>query len=360
MSALSAGSKPLFTRFSSKDQVHFAKRLAFLLGAGVPILDSLHMLQEQAKSKHHQTIFRGLIQAVGNGQFLSSGMAKFEHNFGSFAVHITKIGERSGTLTENLNYLAAELQKRWELRNKVISALVYPVFICVATLLLAGGLTAFIFPKIMPIFSSLRMELPASTEFLLSMSEFLRMFGVYLILATIIGIVLFRLIVRYSSRFRFVAHRLVLSLPVFGRLLRYYYALSFCRTLGILLKSGVSLEEAVTITGETLGNNVYQAECLSLAEVVIRGDRMSQHIKTKPFLFPDMTSHLIAVGETAGTLSESLLYLSAIYESEIDDITKNLSSQIEPVLMIIMGLLVGFVAISVITPIYEVTQFLNA
>lgn len=348
-----------FVRFPIKEQVHFAKRLSFLIGAGVSILDSLKMLQEQSKSSSRKYIYGSVITDVTNGQFLSAGLRKFERLFGSFAINIIKIGETGGVLTQNLNYLADELQKKQELRKKVVGALIYPVFITVATLILAGSLTVFIFPKVMPIFKSLNVDLPITTVLLLAVSEFLSSYGLYLMIGIVLLVIVIKLLIRFSPTFRFAMHRVSLHLPIFGKMMRYYHMTNFCRTLGLLLKSGVNVVEAVSITGETLGNDVYKNECNKIAAVVMRGERMSTYIAKRQSLFPDFTAHLIAVGETSGSLSDTLVYLSEMYESEVSDMTKNLSNQIEPILMIFMGLVVGFVAVSVITPIYEVTQHLN-
>ena len=167
------------------------------------------------------------------------------------------------------------------------------------------------------------------------------------------------MLARYVYHFRYFMHLLALHLPIFGKLLKYYHMTNFCRTLGLLLKSGVSVVDAVDITGDTMSNEVYKQQCKKMVEVVRRGEQLSVYLTKHTRFFPDFTSHLIAVGERTGALSDTLVYLSEMYEAEVSDMTKNLSNSIEPVLMIFMGLIVGFVAVSVITPIYEVTQHLN-
>lgn len=348
-----------FVRFPIKEQVHFAKRLSFLIGAGVSILDSLTMLKNQARSSSQKYIYGSVITDVTNGLFLSAGLAKFERFFGTFAINIIKVGETSGSLTQNLNYLADELRKKEALRKKVVGALIYPIFITIATLILAGSLTVFIFPKVMPIFKSLDVGLPITTVILLAISDFLSAYGLHLMGGIIIFVIIIRLMIRTLPPFRFIMHRVSLHLPIFGKLMKYYFMTNFCRTLGLLLKSGVNVVEAIEITGDTLGNDVYKAECKKIAKIVMRGEKISTHLSKRPFLFPDFTAHLIAVGEETGSLSDTLIYLSEMYESETSDMTNNLSNSIEPVLMIFMGLIVGFVAVSVIAPIYEVTQNLN-
>jgi len=348
-----------FTRFSVKEQTHFAKRLAFLVNAGVPMVEGLHMLRAQTKGRAKGKIFDKIIDDVSDGQYLSTSLARFRNFFGGFAINIIKIGESGGVLSENLNYLADELRKKYELRKKVIGALVYPIFISIATLLLVGLLTVFIFPKVMPIFQSLGVQLPITTIALLAISNFLRVYGLFVIAGIIVFVIVFLILYRRIPAFHFVIDHIILRLPIVGRLTKYYYTTNFCRTLGLLLKSGTGVVEAASITGDTMASLVYRRECKAIAKRVSSGGRISTHLEKRPQYFPDIIAHMTAVGETSGRLSDTLIYLAELYEAEVDDMTKNLSSSIEPVLMIFLGILVGFVAVSVITPIYEVTQTIS-
>lgn len=345
-----------YTRFSVKEQTHFAKRLAFLVNAGVPIVESLHMLRKQTKGRAKGKIYERIIVSVTDGMTLSDSLAKFDRFFGSFAINIVKIGETGGVLSQNLEYLADELQKKYELRKKVIGALVYPVFIASATLILVGLLTVFIFPKIMPIFQSLSVELPFTTLALLALSNFLQAYWLYVILGIVAFIIIFKQLHRRVMPFHFLIDVLILKLPIVGRMTKSYYTANFCRTLGMLLKSGIGVVEAVSITGDTLGSLVYQRECKIMSKKVMRGEKLSTHLEAHQRFFPDIIGNMVAIGEASGKLSDTLIYLSEMYEAEVNDLTKNLSNSIEPVLMIFMGIVVGFVAVSVITPIYEVTQ----
>jgi type II secretory pathway component PulF len=138
-----------------------------------------------------------------------------------------------------------------------------------------------------------------------------------------------------------------------------YNIVTFCRTVGILLRSGVLLHETLTVTGDTMQNRMYQRECYRLAEKVQKGEPISRYLLVRSEFFPPMLSHMVAIGEKTGKLSEVMTYLAELYEAELDDLTKNLSVSIEPILMLVMGLIVGFVAVSVITPIYDITQNLQ-
>jgi type IV pilus assembly protein PilC len=158
---------------------------------------------------------------------------------------------------------------------------------------------------------------------------------------------------------RYFGDKLLLSLPLAGRLTRTYNLANFSRTLGLLIRSGLHLTDAISITAETTHNLVYRAAYERVAKQVIKGEPVSRSLEANPELFPDMLVHMIAIGEKTGALPSSLIYLSELYEAEVDEQTRNLSSSIEPVLMIVMGLLVGLIAVSVITPIYEITKTLQ-
>ena len=346
-------------RLSTKDQMFFAKRLSFLIKAGVPILESLHMISSQTTSRHSARVINSVFNDISNGSSLAKSLSRFPHIFGDFGINIIKIGESSGTLSTNLEYLADELKKRNSLHGKVVSAFVYPGIITLATLGITAFLMLYLFPKIMPIFASLHMELPLTTKIVMATSLFLQSWGLVVIGVIVAAGIVISIMKKKSRSFHFFFDHMVLSAPVLGPLIRYYNLANATRTLGLLLRGGVTLSEALPLTSDTTQNLVYKAEYWKMAESVHRGERMSSYLLTSTNLFPPVMGQLIAVGERSGNLSNTLVYLSELYEAEVDDFTKNLSSLIEPALMIIMGILVGFVAISIITPIYGITQNLH-
>ncbi len=343
-------------RLSIKEQALFAKRLAFLVKAGVPLLESLKMMRLQTQSASKMFLLDRLITDVSSGQLLAASLERFRNRFGDFAVNLIRVGESSGILDQNLNYLADELKKKQALRRKVVGALVYPIFITVATLSLTILLTVYIFPKVLPIFKSLNVGLPFSTRALIFASAFLRAEGIWLLLGLLVLGLAAWILWKRAPRFRFLADRLTLRIPLAGRIVRSYNMTNFCRTLGLLLKSGVHIVEAVSITADATPNSVYKRELHVIAKNVSKGERISKYLDRYPHLFPDVLGQMVSIGERTGTLSETLLYLSELHEGEVDDFTKSMSGSLEPILMIFMGLIVGFVAVSVIAPIYEITQ----
>ncbi len=344
-----------FLRVPIDDKILFARHLAVMAKAGLPLLEGLHLLQKESRSRSLLKILEQVIEDVSNGQFLSASLEKFSKVFGSLFINIVRVGESAGILSENLNYLADELKKKRDLKKKVIGALIYPAVIFFATFGITGLLTVFIFPKILPIFSSLKIDLPASTRALIWLSNTLTNYGPWIVL----GLIAFAILLAFLMRVwkvKYGLHAIVLKLPIFGRIFRDVSLTNACRTLGLTLKSGIKVVEAINITGDSVANLVYRKYLLALADEVRRGEAIAPYLAKRRHLFPVIVSQMVSVGETAGNLSETLLYLAEFYEGEVDEKTKNLSTVLEPMLMVIMGVVVGFVAISIITPIYEVSQ----
>lgn len=346
-------------QLSIKDQTFLIKRLSFLIKAGIPVLESLHMIREQTRSKNQIKMLDVVIENVSNGQSLSISLTKFKKMFGDFAINIISFGESSGMLSENLEYLADELKKRQALRKKIISAFIYPTIVTVATLGITGFLMVYLFPKIMPVFTSIHMDLPLSTRMIIFISNFIRQYGFVSIGSLALIIITFGILIKRNRFVHFYFDKYLLKIPIVGKIIQEYNLANSTRTMGLLLQSGITVSEALPITAKTTTNLAYRKEFENLSIVVNRGEKMSNYLKKKRSFFPDVVTQVISVGERSGNLPNSLIYLSEMYETEVEDFTKNISGLIEPILMIFMGILVGFVAISIITPIYGITQHLH-
>ena len=342
-----------------KEQVHFVKRLSFLIHASVPILDSLNILKRQARSKGKLNMYNQIIEDISNGQFLAKSLGKFHRVFGDFAINIIHTGETSGTLDESLSYLAEELEKKQRLRRKVFGALVYPVLIVIATLGITGLLMVYIFPKLMPIFDSLQVDLPFTTRALVWLSAFLLQWGSWVILGTVGVIIFLYWLVSTQERAHYAWDRIILKIPLLGKVALSYQMANITRTLGLLLKTDIGVIDALRITSDTITNMVYKRQFKGFLDKIIHGETISSQLAKRPDIFPSLLAEMIAIGEKTGRLSDTFMYLSQLYEDDVEDLTKNLSNAIEPVLMIFMGVVVGFVAVSIITPIYQITLNLN-
>ena len=349
---------PLFLRFGNQEQSVFAKRLAMILKAGIPILEGLHMVKSQTKGTSSSYIYRELISHVESGQPLSSGLGKFNRIFGDFAINIVRVGETSGTLHENLNHLAEELKKKEVLKKKIVGALVYPAVVMVATFGISGILTVYIFPKIAPIFQSFKTQLPLSTRMLIAISTFLLNDGLWLLLGIVGAAILYAFLLK-TRRFHLVMDHILLRLPLFGKMSKYFNCANIARTLSLLLKSDLGVVSALQIVAESTQNRAYRLAMEEVMHGVGKGQRISLKMMAYPHLFPPLMTQMVTVGEQTGNLTGSLMYLSEMYEEEIADLTKNMTTMLEPALMIVMGVVVGFIAISIITPIYGITSSIS-
>ena len=354
----SALKRPSFMRFKTQEQAHFAKRLAMVLRSGIPIMEGLTMLASQKQSRSATYIYASLIEQVSNGQTLSTGMKNFSNIFGEFCINIIKVGETSGTLHENLDYLAEELKKKQALKKKVVGALVYPAVIIFATIGISLILTVFIFPKITPIFQSFHSQLPLSTRILIWLSDFLIKDGLW----TLLGLIVFSIAFGFSLKvrqIRLMKDRFIMKLPLLGKLSQYYNIANMTRTLSLLLKSDVGIVTALSIVADSTQNLAFKEAIQSVERDVMKGQKISSELLKRQKLFPGIMSQMVMVGEQTGNLSDSLMYISNMYDEEINDLTRNLTTMLEPILMVVMGIVVGFIAISIITPIYGITQQLT-
>lgn len=346
-------------KLSIKKQSFFAKKLSFLVKSGLPTLESMEVIKTQAQSKAETILYEKVILDLTSGHTLAHSLAEHKNIFNSFTINLIRAGEASGTLTENLLYLADELKKKQGLKRKITSALLYPVIITISTCGITGFLILYIFPKIMPVFRSLHKELPVTTRFIIFISDALKHYGIYILLLLLLALVGSYFLLKNKPKIRFLFDGILLRIPLIGKINTHYHITNISRTLGLLLKSGSPLSDALVITKETTENTQYQKALDKILIIVNEGKNMSEGIRQFPQIFPEMLCHMVAIGETSGNLPETLIYLSQFYENEFEDLTKDLSSAIEPALMLVMGVIVGFVAISVITPIYEITNNLK-
>lgn len=350
--------KSMFLHIPLQEKVLFARHIAVAIKSGMTLNEGLKLVLSQTKSKSFKEILTTVVNDTNNGMFLSASMSKYQDVFGELFVNIVRVGETSGTLVENLNYLAVELKKKKELHSKVRGAMIYPMVILCATLGIVATLMIGVFPKILPVFSSMNIKLPLSTKILIATSTFMSTYTFYLIG----GLAVFFFVVWYISHFDFFKHawhHTILRLPVIGGIAIKVNSATLTRTLGLLLNSGVQIIEAVNITASTLDNYVYRHELSKAGETLRRGDMLTSYLKKNTKLFPPIMTNMIEVGENTGNLVENLNYLSEFYGSDVDEVLKNLSSIIEPILLLVMGLMVGFMALSVITPIYQISQSLT-
>lgn len=346
-------------RLGAKEQIVFMKRFAMMLQSGMPIIICLKLLEEESTKSSQKSLIAELLRRVASGASLSLALEARPDVWSQFVVTIVRVGESSGILADMLAYIAVELKKKNELRRQILGALLYPSIVILATLVITVFLLVVIFPKILPIFESLAAELPLSTKILIELSHLFSQYGIWIAMGIVIVCILYTIFRQYEQ-FRYWSDFLLLQIPISGRLLRYYNLANLCRTLGLLLQNEVRIMTAVTIISEATAHRVYRLALVTASVELATGKTFSSQLQKNPELYPSLLIQMIQAGELTGNLSSAFLYLSEMYESDIRDTTKNLTTVLEPVLMVGMGLCVGFIAISIITPIYGITQHLHA
>ena len=268
------------------------------------------------------------------------------------------MGESSGTLEENLSFLADWLERDHDLRQEIKAATLYPKFIFGATFLLGGGLSIYILPNLVPLFDQLRVELPFTTRMLLAFSLFIQKFW-FLVFAGIIFLIVGFIFLNKIKSVRRFSHLLYIKMPFVKGLVMSYQLALVSQLFFTLFKSGLPISEALAITSEAATNTHYQESIQQIKDRVGKGTTLSQAMSKYSKLYPKNMIGIIATGEKSGTLDTSFDYLSEFYSKEVRNKTKKLPTTIEPVLLVFIAIVVGFVALSIISPIYELTQGLS-
>lgn len=331
----------------------FTKNLATMLKGNLTIIDALDISQAQAKGKF-KVILQEVIAQIKNGHSLSDGLKKYERNFSPSYIDVIQTGEISGNLAPNLEHLAVQLEKDLDMRRKIRTAMVYPTFILASTFLLGIVLASFVLPRLGRLFTSLEMTLPPSTRFLLFIASFVADHGFWVVVATGLGIIGFRYFVKLNF-VKPVTHGILLAIPFINKISRQLNLARVTRGLGSLLKSGLPITEALKALMASLENVYYRKALTSILADIEAGNSLSSALAKHHKLFPDMVHRMVQASEKSGQLDTSLLYLARHYEAEVDNAAKNLSVVIEPALLIIIGGVVGFIGLSIITPIYQMT-----
>lgn len=345
----------MFSRVSFLDKLFFTKHLGIMLKSGIPISEALESLRDQARNPAFRKILDGVLTDAQRGKSLKEALSKYPKVFDPLYLSLVRIGEHSGNLEKSLKHLSEQLEKEQDFRKKVQSAMFYPLLVFVATTFLGGGVSLFILPKLVEFFESLDVELPLTTKILLFAARIMKNYGILIFLGFIALLLLFIFLIKLPL-IKPLWHRFLLRLPILGSFLGCSQLSSFCRNLGIMLESGIPITEALEISAGALGNEVFKADVEKIGRAVEKGERIEEALeKGKFFEFPSVLAKMVGVGEQTGHLEENLLYLGDFFEEEVDSMSKNFANILEPVLLLGIGLVVGFVALAIISPIYQLT-----
>ncbi len=346
----------IFKKVSLTDKMMFIKHLSVMIRAGLNLPRAIEILAMQTESPYFKEVLENIKESLKGGKNLADSMQKYPKVFSPLFYSSVRIGELGGNLDEVLDLLSIQLQKEYELKSKVRGAMIYPSVIVTVMVLVAILMMIFVVPNLMKIFTEMNIELPLSTRMIVAMSSLLS-HNVFLSLgitfAIPVGVLLFKRSPVGKRFFDFV----FLKIPAISGIVKKINTARFARTLSSLLKSGVAIVNALDIIADSLDNHYFKQALKKTSENVQKGTPLNQSIGDYPNLFPPMVIQMIKVGEETGSSEQILAQLADFYEKEIDEITKNLSSIIEPALLLVIGGSVGFFAISIIQPMYMVMDY---
>jgi type IV pilus assembly protein PilC len=345
-----------FARFNSiplTEKLMFTRNLSVMISSGLPLSKAVQNISVQTRNKKFKKILNNVCADIQAGNSFADGLAKYPGIFNDLFVNMVKVGEVSGNLEEVLTILALQLEKEHDLRSKVKGALTYPAVILVAMVGVGIVMLTYILPKMLSVFGDMHVELPASTKMLISISNVLRFHGI-LVGVTFFGLIIFIKVFLTTKAGKNTLGFLSINIPVVKNLVIKINCARFARIYSSLLKSGVSVVESLNIISHTLTNFYYQQAVSEGATKVQKGIALSKIIEESPKIFPVLVAQMVEVGEETGKTEVVLAKLADFYEEEINQLTKNMSSIIEPVLMIIIGSAVGFFAVSMLQPMYSI------
>lgn len=348
----------IFHKIKPLDIALAVRHLSTMLKSGIGIEDSLRTIAKQLPDLMLQEIFQKILKDVEGGTSLADSMKKHKKIFSELIISIIDVGEQGANLERNLLFLADYLKKNYELQKKIKGATTYPLIIVFLTILEMIGVVYFILPKLESVFNSIA-EIPEFTKFIMNAAKYVRENGGPILLVLF---VLFFLYKRFMATDlgKKIKDRVSLVIPVIKNVNKGTILATFSRTLGMLLESGIPLQKALAISHSILGNDVYNKIFVKIAEDVKGGMTLAEAMSKFPKSFPVTYLKMIEVGESTGTLEENLSYLYDFYTEEVLDLSNNLTTLLEPVLLIFVGGLIGGLALLIITPIYQLTGSINA
>ncbi len=345
----------LFNRISFVEKMLFVFHLQIMTKAGLSIVASLKILSEELENKKFKIIIGKIKGEVEKGRQLSDVLAEYPKVFPAIYVSMIAAGEAAGKMEESLKQVATQMKKSHELASHVRGAMIYPAVVLSAVMGIVVEMVVFVLPKIMVMFEDFKSDLPLATKILIGTVKFTQNYGVYILLGIILTIILFFWALK-NVKFKKSLHHFTLKLPIFGGVIKKINLARFTLTLSSLLESTIPIVEAVKITASVQTNLMYHDSLLDVSESLKRGDNLSKILMKYPEIFPPMVTEMIMVGEEAGKMDDMLKELSEYYGNEVDSTMKNFSTIIEPVIIVMLGLIVGGIAVAVIMPMYTLAQ----
>lgn len=341
-------------RISYKDLVLYSRQFSTLVAARVPIVQSLRILEGQVSNKGLIRITKSLIASVEGGESLSLALSKHPKTFGNIYVSLVKSGEASGQVAESLSYLADQLEKDYDLRSRVKSAMTYPAFVLSALVVVGVLMFKFVLPNLVSVLKEQNADLPLVSKILINFTDFFEVFWWVVLL----GLALLAFGVRFyvqTQSGRYAWDKLKMRLPVIGQILEKIYLARFSRNMSTLVAGGIPVIQSLKIISDIINNVIYRDILLEAAQQVTNGKSISESLAHHKE-FPPLVTQMVKVGEQTAQLDTILLKLALFYEKEVDAKVGTLSSLLEPIIMLILGLGVGILVAGVLLPIYNLAS----
>ncbi len=344
----------IFIRVKLHEKIIFAKNLGSMISAGLSLSRSLTVLEKQTENVKFKKIIRNLLEDVEAGKSLSEAMSKHSSVFSSIFIAMVAAGEESGSLSESLRIVGDQLDKVYAIRRKITSAMIYPTVVLFVMIIIGFLMLIYVVPSITGTFKEFGAELPFTTKIIIQGSDFMVVnVGFVLIMFIVIGLSIYYSL--KSEKGQRGMDFVLLKIPAVASIVRQVNSATTSRTLSSLVSSGVTIVKALEITIDVLQNSYYKKFLYNVIEGVQKGETLSSYFKRESELYPPLVGEMVEVGEETGNLPGMLMNVAVFYEAEVDAVTKDISTIIEPFLMLIIGIAVGFFAVAMIQPIYALS-----
>ncbi len=346
------------TRVKLQDKILFTKNLGAMIDAGMPLSRALDILMRQTKNAKFKKILQTIHEEITKGNSLSEALGKFPKIFSPLMISMVRVGEESGNLSESLRVVGVQLNNSYTLRKKVKGAMMYPTVVMAAMVIIGILMFMYVVPTLTATFKDMEAELPKSTQVVIFISDTLAAHPL-LVFGLIFGFAIAVIVGGKTRRGKLFFDFVSIHAPVLSKIVKDYNVALTARTLASLLSSGVGVVESLTITQDVLQNSKYKKVLAGAIIDVQKGIPLSSSFIENETLYEPLVGGMLEVGEETGQLSKMLEEMAGFYENEVSQATKDLSTIIEPILMVVIGSAVGFFAVSMITPMYSVMDNLN-
>ena len=344
----------IFKKRNSSDLVLFTRQLSSILASGLTLMQALSILKEQTTDSTMKEAIAGIIADVQEGKNFSSAISKYPKIFTPIYISLIKAGESSGFLDKILDRLAENLEKGEKLRSTVSSALLYPAVVVILMGVVMTVMMIFVIPQLTVLYQNLNIPLPFTTQVVVNVSNIVIGYWPIVIGFIVLVVFLYNRWVKTDAG-SLIHDEIVLRVPIFGHLIRLQILTEFARTLGLLVSAGTLVVQSLIETSDVAGNKIYKNAILDISNRVEKGITMGDAMATYT-LFPPILVQMVRIGEQTGKMDESLLKVSEYFEREVEGGVKGLTTALEPIIMIVLGVGVAFLVISIITPIYNLTS----